>query len=339
MLFIPNAIDRNTIIAALRFYQTHGQAESGNRTEEINILATGGDGEISMDSDGIDDLRERIHLSTTQPARVVLNMKDGLVKFVYAEFALYAAITDFDPEGEGGDARNVALLEATVNPSKVDSVFVGLNLQKSCSDTAAQDSAKVSTQPPRTKEVSEGDTGRPNWVPMLKTEEIFSRLCKAYPDKNWYLEPYEVDGSERQAIQFTKDGIGIHDPFGSDNGMEEQADRYGLSEEDAMLMERHNREFVTTVFKATANLPDLYDQIVQTVKESPQLSAADFLDALGLSVYGTGGGCVAFAIFNPDGAHIFVTDNSGQALPDAIGDSWVGLYGPDDSEAVKGYFP
>lgn len=339
MLFIPNAIDRNTIVAALRFYQKHGQTESGNRTEEIDILASGGDGEISMDSEGVDDLCERIHLSTKQPARVVLNMKDGLVKFVYAEFALYAAITDYDPEGEGGDARNVVLLEATVDPSKVKSIFGGLNLQKSSSDTVVQTRVTISTQPKRSTAIATGDTKRLNWVPMLKTEEIFSRLCSAYPDKSWYLEPYEVDGQERQAIQFTKDGIGIHDPFGSDNGMEEQADRYGLSEEDAMLMERHNREFVTTVFKATVNLSDLYDQIVQTVKESPQLSVADFLDALGLSVYGTGGGCVAFAIFNPDGEHIFVTDNSGQALPDAIGDSWVGLYGPDDSEAVKGYFP
>ncbi|MEC4720380.1 hypothetical protein RY831_14555 [Noviherbaspirillum sp. CPCC 100848] len=104
-------------------------------------------------------------------------------------------------------------------------------------------------------------------------------------------------------------------------------------------MERHNREFVTAVFKATTNLAELYDQILQTVKESPQLPAADFLDALGLGVYDTGGGSLAYAIFNPDGEHIYVTDNSGQALPDAIGDSWVGLYGPDDSQAVKGYFP
>jgi hypothetical protein len=123
MLFIPNALDRNTITAALRFYQTHSQTESDNRTEEIDTLATGGDGDISMDSDGIDDLCERIHLSTTQPARVVLNMKDGLVKFVYAEFALYAAITDYDTNNDAGDKLNVTVLEAAVDPSKVGGVL------------------------------------------------------------------------------------------------------------------------------------------------------------------------------------------------------------------------
>jgi hypothetical protein len=339
MLFIPNAIDRHTILAALRFYQAHGQTEADSRTEQINILATGGDAEISMDNEGIDDLCERILLSTQQPARVVLNMKDGLVKFVYAEFALYAAITDFDSNGEGRVESNVNVLEAAVDPSKVSSVFERLRSQQPIGNTEIQNAEKVSPQPIRSSTTPVSDKVRTSWAPILETEVVFSRLRSAYPEKNWYLEPYEVDGEERHAIQFTMNGIGIHDPFGSDNGMEEQADRYGLSEEDAVLMERHNREFVTTVFKATANLSDLYDQIVQTVKESPQLSAADFLDALGLSVYGTGSGCVAYAIFNPDGTHIFVTDNSGNALPDSIGDSWVGLYGPDDSEAVKGYFP
>jgi hypothetical protein len=322
MLFIPNTIDRNTIMAALRFYQAHGQTEADNRAAAINILATGGDGEISMDSDGIDDLCERILLSTKQPARVVLNMKDGLVKFVYAEFALYAAITDFDSNGEGGSESSVTVLEAAVDPSKVLGVFKNLRLQQPFENAVVQNVEKVSAQPIRSSTAPVRDKVRTSWAPILETEVVFSRLRSAYSDKSWYLEPYKVDGEERHAIQFTMNGIGIHDPFRSDNGME-----------------RHNREFVVTVFKATVNLSDLYDQIVQTVKESPQLSAADFLDALGLSVYGTGSGCVAYAIFNPDGTHIFVTDNSGQALPDSIGDSWVGLYGPDDSEAVKGYFP
>ena len=53
--------DLNTILAALRFYQEHGQGEPSNRSEAIHDIATNGGDAISMDDAGIDDLCERIN--------------------------------------------------------------------------------------------------------------------------------------------------------------------------------------------------------------------------------------------------------------------------------------
>lgn len=56
-----NSQDRNTILAALRYYQSRGMGEPGNRSDEIHDIATNGDTDISMDSDGIDELCQRIN--------------------------------------------------------------------------------------------------------------------------------------------------------------------------------------------------------------------------------------------------------------------------------------
>ena len=55
-IIIPDAQDRNTILAALRFYQQNGQGEPFNRSDDIHEIATGGDSEVSLDDAGIDDL-------------------------------------------------------------------------------------------------------------------------------------------------------------------------------------------------------------------------------------------------------------------------------------------
>lgn len=55
--------DINTILAALRFYQQQGQGEPSNRSSAIHDIATDCDEQVSLDSDGIDDLCERLNFS------------------------------------------------------------------------------------------------------------------------------------------------------------------------------------------------------------------------------------------------------------------------------------
>jgi len=51
----------DTILAALRYYQENGQGDPANRSDDLHDLATRGGESISLDSDGIDDLCERIN--------------------------------------------------------------------------------------------------------------------------------------------------------------------------------------------------------------------------------------------------------------------------------------
>jgi hypothetical protein len=53
--------DLATILAALRFYQEHGQGEPANRSDAIHHLATNCDQLISLDEAGNDELCERLN--------------------------------------------------------------------------------------------------------------------------------------------------------------------------------------------------------------------------------------------------------------------------------------
>jgi hypothetical protein len=56
-----SAAELHTILAALRFYQAHGQGDPFNRSDWIHHIATNG-GEVmaSLDELGIDELCERL---------------------------------------------------------------------------------------------------------------------------------------------------------------------------------------------------------------------------------------------------------------------------------------
>jgi hypothetical protein len=54
--------DLATVLAALRFYQEHGQGDPANRSDQIHDLATNCDQVVSLDEDGIDELCERLNL-------------------------------------------------------------------------------------------------------------------------------------------------------------------------------------------------------------------------------------------------------------------------------------
>jgi len=57
----PDAADRATILAALRFYQEKGQGEPFERSDAIHDIATNGGEVVSLDAAGIDDLCERLN--------------------------------------------------------------------------------------------------------------------------------------------------------------------------------------------------------------------------------------------------------------------------------------
>jgi hypothetical protein len=61
LLIIGANEDRNTILAALRFYQERGMGEPDNRSDAIHDIATNGGEDISYDDGDIDDLCERVN--------------------------------------------------------------------------------------------------------------------------------------------------------------------------------------------------------------------------------------------------------------------------------------
>jgi hypothetical protein len=64
--------DRNTMLAALRYYQQEGMGNPAVRSDVINEIATDGDTDVSMDDSGIDDLCERINTAQQPRALVVI---------------------------------------------------------------------------------------------------------------------------------------------------------------------------------------------------------------------------------------------------------------------------
>jgi hypothetical protein len=56
----------HSILAALRYYQENGQGEPANRSDRIHDIATDGDEDISLDEAGIDELCERLNMTSTE---------------------------------------------------------------------------------------------------------------------------------------------------------------------------------------------------------------------------------------------------------------------------------
>lgn len=67
-LIIGTKEDRNTMLAALRFYQEKGMGEPANRSDAIHDIATNGEADISYDAGDIDNLCERINVAQPQIA-------------------------------------------------------------------------------------------------------------------------------------------------------------------------------------------------------------------------------------------------------------------------------
>ena len=125
------------------------------------------------------------------------------------------------------------------------------------------------------------------------TAELFATLRAAYPDKDWSLEPYTAHGVQREAIMFNHQGTSIHDPTASDCGRFVADGCYGLSDEHARLMRRHNLPYENAVLGATYDLAALYQSILQTIKNEPNFDVEEFLADYGFFEHGTGGNCRA----------------------------------------------
>ncbi|MBK4738661.1 hypothetical protein [Noviherbaspirillum pedocola] len=164
----------------------------------------------------------------------------------------------------------------------------------------------------------------------IGTDHLFSLLKTAYPDKAWYLEPYDINGVTRHAILFSHDGAGIHDPMESSCGRFAQPDRYGLSDEHARVLRRHNRDYASHISGGNVDLQAVLARIVEASKAQPPHQAESFFDDLGFEVHDIGAGKLAFVLYDADRKYLCITDPSGSTLPEQLVNLRVRLYEADD---------
>lgn len=173
----------------------------------------------------------------------------------------------------------------------------------------------------------------------MTTEALLALLKDAYPDKSWRLCAFDVNGHDTNsqtrkvtAIVFTESAISIHDPMSSLCGRGEQPDRYGMTEEHARLLRRHNRTYEKIYLERTQDLGHVFEQLAHAINTQPDLDPVMLLDDYGFTPWHSGGGCMAYALFNPDDSHVLVTDEDGSSLPKRFGEAMVGLYDTEGNE-------
>lgn len=89
-----------TVIAALRFYQEHGQGEPANRSDATHDLATNcGEVFSSLDDEGIDTLVERLNFAGDLLPAVVVELNGGVVNCVRTSVPVRVVLLDYDTEG------------------------------------------------------------------------------------------------------------------------------------------------------------------------------------------------------------------------------------------------
>lgn len=76
-----DAAELATILAALRFYQQAGQGDPTHRSDSIQVIATDGNTQISLDAEGIDALCERINIE--EPVRCLIGLDPEIVASQY----------------------------------------------------------------------------------------------------------------------------------------------------------------------------------------------------------------------------------------------------------------
>lgn len=92
-----DATELATILAALRFYQREGLGDPSNRRDDIHVIATDGDTLISLDTERIDALCERINFD--EPVRCLIGLEGGLITGVTSNVRLEFTVLDYDVEG------------------------------------------------------------------------------------------------------------------------------------------------------------------------------------------------------------------------------------------------
>nr|EIU2719013.1 hypothetical protein [Pseudomonas aeruginosa]EIU2864248.1 hypothetical protein [Pseudomonas aeruginosa] len=71
-VYVPEGPVRNTILAALRFYQEQGMGDPIVRSDAIHDIATGGGDETSLDEWGIEELCQSINFAECPAAPLVI---------------------------------------------------------------------------------------------------------------------------------------------------------------------------------------------------------------------------------------------------------------------------
>lgn len=171
---------------------------------------------------------------------------------------------------------------------------------------------------------------------QITTQALLAQLQAAHPSKQWILHPFSVGGCEHQAIFLMQDGVAIYDPLGDAIGKIDVPSGYGLTRDQARQLNAHNQRYIAEVLKKTPYIQYLYQLVVRQSLQHPETSAREFLADLGFVECRTGGNCRAFGVYEPDGPHVLVTDDSA-GLPEKLGGAWIGRY--DNDGEVEGYYP
>lgn len=173
----------------------------------------------------------------------------------------------------------------------------------------------------------------------ITTEALLALLKDAYPDKSWRLCPFDLKAraegqpcQELNAILFTEAAMSIHDPLSTTCGRGGQADRYGMSEDHARLLRRHNRTCEKYYLNQVPDLTHVFEQLAHVISTQPDLDPVSVLDDYGFTSWHSGGGCMAYALFLPDDTHLLVTDEERSNFPKRMGEALVGLYDSEGSE-------
>lgn len=170
----------------------------------------------------------------------------------------------------------------------------------------------------------------------MKTSKLFSLLRHAYPDREWRRQPYVFEGESRRVILFVCHGMEIHNPFESDCGRFQMADRYGLAEHHARLMRCHNLGYEAQVSEGTTPLAFVFDCVVDEIGTHPSGNPEVLLDAFGFTPVNAGPGELKNILANPDDSYLSIMERDGDTLPRTMRDIWVRLYDSTGS-MVKSY--
>lgn len=135
-VYVPEGPVRNTILAALRFYQQQGMGDPIARSESIHDIATGGGDETSLDEWGIEELCQSINFAECPAAPlVIVRCTDDDRILVEADQAVKVVhLTDNQTADEGDDLVELDGIEMwkqefDVVPSDLSGILPSLNLK------------------------------------------------------------------------------------------------------------------------------------------------------------------------------------------------------------------
>lgn len=94
-----NTEELATVLAALRYYQEHGQCDPDNRSIDIHEIATGGDNLASLDVTGVDELCEHLNCNE-QRHKIYIEARGGVVQNVGGNIDADVYVLDYDTEDD-----------------------------------------------------------------------------------------------------------------------------------------------------------------------------------------------------------------------------------------------